>query len=67
MGQLPKFNTEYEDLNDDEHMGFSKREGQSKTKVQRENWHNQSPIKRVLRLSLFAKQNLKFGHIWAKG
>ena len=53
MGQLPKFNTENEDLNDDEHMGFSKREGQSKTKVQGENWHNQRPTKRVLRWSFF--------------
>ena len=53
MGQLPKFNTENEDLNDDEHMGFSKREGQSKMKVQGENWHNQRPTKRVLSWSFF--------------
>ena len=67
MGELPKFNTENEDLNDDEHMGFSKREGQSKTKVQGENWHNQRPTKRVLRWSFFMKQYLRFGLVWAEG
>ena len=67
MGQLPKVNTENEDLNDDEHMRFSKREGQSKMKVQGENWHNQSPTKRVLHSSFFVKQNLVIGLIWAEG